>query len=208
MIARCSWSDAMNRQASYSIGTAPSDEPCAQTGITANWIVLQHLECEVYRAALIARFGEPPEGSRLAIKTQNHDFGGYADVQIEFDSENADHVAYFEQVEGGLGSWLDANFTAPVLYDQAAQPMPGSTRSAFDCVTGALLTSQQLVTSGHAGDRERDAVRHLGGAYPACAAEAENRLLVIAAAQRVMPKTMAALGRLQEAVDQISAKAP
>ena len=41
---------------SFSIGGAPSDEPCAQTGITTNWVTLQQLECTVYRAALIARF--------------------------------------------------------------------------------------------------------------------------------------------------------
>ena len=39
---------------SFSIGGAPSDEPCAQTGITTNWVYLQQLECTVYRAALIA----------------------------------------------------------------------------------------------------------------------------------------------------------
>ena len=53
---------------SFSIGGAPSDEPCAQTGITTNWVTLQQLECTVYRAALIARFGVPPEGARLATK--------------------------------------------------------------------------------------------------------------------------------------------
>lgn len=33
--------------------TSPCDEDCAQTGVTANWIY-QHLEWEVYRAALIS----------------------------------------------------------------------------------------------------------------------------------------------------------
>jgi hypothetical protein len=189
---------------SFSIGSAPSDESCAQTGITANWVYLQQLECTVYRAALIARFGVPPEGARLAIKTHNHDFGSYAQVEIAFDRDNADSVGYFERIEEGLSTWLEANFTAPVDYDNRAQERVGSRRDAGDFITAALMTSQQLVNSGHATDREHDAVRHLSAAYPACAAEAASRLLAIAASRNVMPETMAALDRLQAAVDQMS----
>jgi hypothetical protein len=166
---------------SFRIGSTPSDEPCAQTGITANWVTLQQLECTVYRAALIARFGVPPEGASLAIKTHNHDFGSYAQVEIVFDRDDANSVAWFEWVEDGLSTWFEANFTAPVDYDKRAQERVGSRRDAGDVITAALMTSQQLVNSGHATDREHDAVRHLSAAYPACAAEATNRLLTIAA---------------------------
>ena len=162
--------------ASYSIGSTPSDEPCAQTGVTADWIMLQQLECEVYRAALIARFGVPPEGARLAIKTHSHDFGSYAEVEIRFDRDVAEHVAYFELVEGGLGSWLEANFTAPVLYDRRGQPQQGTIRPAIDCVVGALMTSLRLVSDGFATDREQLAVANLSRAYPACAVLAVERL--------------------------------
>jgi hypothetical protein len=169
---------------SFSIGSTPSDEPCAQTGITAKWVYLQQLECTVYRAALIARFGMPPEGARLAIKSHNHDFGSYAQVKIVFDRDDADSVAWFERVEGGLSTWLEANFTAPVEYDDRAQERVGSRRDASDVITAALMTSQQLVNSGHATNREHNAVRHLSAAYPACAAEAASRLLAIAASGR------------------------
>lgn len=169
---------------SFSIGGAPSDEPCAQTGITTNWVTLQQLECTVYRAALIARFGVPPEDARLAIKSHNHDFGSYAQVEIVFDRDDADSVAWFERVEDGLSTWLEANFTAPVEYDERSQERVGSRRDAGDVITAALMTSQQLVNSGHATDREHDAVRHLSAAYPACAAEAASRLLAIAASRR------------------------
>ncbi len=165
---------------SFSIGGAPSDEPCAQTGITANWVTLQQLECTVYRAALIARFGLPPEGARLAITPHNHDFGSYAEVEIVFDRDDADSVAWFERVEDGLSTWLEANFSAPVDYDDRAQERIGSSRDAGDVIAAALTTSQQLVNSGHATDREHDAVRYLSAAYPACAAEAARRLLAIA----------------------------
>jgi hypothetical protein len=189
---------------SFSIGSTPSDAPCAQTGITANWVYLQQLECTVYRAALIARFGVPPGGARLAIKTHSHDFGSYAQVEIVFDRDDAESVAYFEQIEDGLSTWLEANFTAPVDYDSRAQERAGSRRDAGEVITAALMTSQQLVNSGHATEREHDAIRHLGAAYPACAAEAASRLLAIPASRNVMPKTMAALDRLQAAVDQMS----
>jgi hypothetical protein len=189
---------------SFSIGGAPSDEPCAQTGITPNWVYLQQLECTVYRAALIARFGVPPEDARLAIKSHNHDFGSYAQVEIVFDRDDADSVAWFERVEDGLSTWLEANFTAPVEYDDRAQERVGSRRDAGDVITAALMTSQQLINSGHATDREHDAVRHLSAAYPACAAETANRWLAITAGRNVMPQTMAALDRLQATVDQMS----
>ena len=166
---------------SFSIGGVPSAEPCAQTGITTNWVALQQLECRVYRAALIARFGVPPEDARLAIKSHNHDFGSYAQVEIVFDREDAESVAWFERVEDGLSTWLEANFTAPVDYDERAQERVGSRRDAGDVITAALMTSQQLINSGHATDRERDAARYLSAAYPACAAEAARRLLAIAA---------------------------
>ena len=169
---------------SFSIGGAPSDEPCAQTGITTNWVTLQQLECTVYRAALIARFGVPPEDARLAIKSHNHDFGNYAQVEIVFNRDDADSVAWFERVEDGLSTWLEANFTAPVEYDDRALERVGSRRDAGDVIAAALMTSQQLVNSGHATDREHDAVRHLSAAYPACAAEAASRLLAIAASRR------------------------
>jgi hypothetical protein len=189
---------------SFRIGGAPSDEPCAQTGITSNWVTLQQLECTVYRAALIARFGVPPEVARFAIKTHNHDFGSYAQVEIVFDRDDADSVAYFERVEDGLSTWLEANFTAPVDYDERAQERVGSRRDAGDVIAAALMTSQQLINSGHATDREHDAVRHLSAAYPACAAETANRWLAITAGRNVMPQTMAALDRLQATVDQMS----
>lgn len=170
---------------SFSIGSTPSDEPCAQTGITANWVTLQQLECTVYRAALIARFGVPPEGARLAIKTHNHDFGSYAQVEIVFDRDDPDSVAWFDRAENGLSTWLEANFTAPVDYDDRAQEHVGSKRDAGDVIIAALMTSQQLINSGHATDRELDAVRHLSAAYPACAAEAASRLLAITAVMQV-----------------------
>lgn len=123
----------------------------------------------------------PPEGARLAIKTHNHDFGSYAQVEIVFDRVDADSVAYFERVEDGLSTWLEANFSAPVDYDEHAQECVGSRRDAGDVIIAALMTSQQLINSGHATDRERDAARYLSAAYPACAAEAASRLLAIAA---------------------------
>jgi len=191
---------------SFSIGSTPSDEPCAQTGVTANSVYLQQLECAVYRAALIARFGVPPEGARLAIKSHNHDFGSYAQVEIVFDRDDADSVAYFERVEDGLSTWLEANFTAPIDYDNRGQERIGSRRDAADVITAALMTSRQLVNSGHATDREHAAIRNLSAAYPACAADAASRLVAIAGGRNVMPKTMAALARLEAVVDQISAK--
>ena len=39
------------------LGPTPYDERCAQTRVTADWLVLQQLEATTYRAALIALHG-------------------------------------------------------------------------------------------------------------------------------------------------------
>ena len=163
-------------EVSFCIGCTPSEEPCAQTCVTPGWIELQKLEAEVYRAALIAKFGPPPGAVRMAITTHPHDFGRYAELEIRFDSDDPVAVAYFELIEDGLGKWLEVNFTAPVEYDDQAKAIKGSQRKAVEVIAGGLATSRQLVLAGIATDREHSAIKHLEAAYPDIAAEVSIRL--------------------------------
>ena len=78
-------------------------EACAQTGVTAKWVYLQHLECKVYRTALIAVHGPSPAGVTLAICAHRHDFGSYTELEARFDDGDATARTLAASIEGGLG---------------------------------------------------------------------------------------------------------
>ena len=161
------------------LGTTPCDEACAQTGVTKSWVYLQHLECEVYRAALIAVHGPPPAGVTLAIRAHRHDFGSYTELEARFD-DDATARDFAAAIEDGLGRWLDAGFTAPVVYDDGGRERPDTRRMAVDCVVGALVCARRLVAGGYATERETRTIAHLTAAYPTCAVMADELLATIA----------------------------
>ena len=74
--------------------SAPSDEDCAQLGVDDNYAVRAKRECR----ALINQFkricGEPPPGVRFQVKANEHDFGTYYSVVVNFDPDDAEAVAY------------------------------------------------------------------------------------------------------------------
>ena len=111
-------------EVSFCIGCTPSEEPCAQTCVTPGWIELQKLEAEVYRAALIAKFGLPPAVVRMAITTHPHDFGRYAELEIRFDPDDPVAVAYFELIE-------DGTFGPRVIVLVLPTPKPGPTADIY-----------------------------------------------------------------------------
>lgn len=53
----------------------------------------------------------------------NHDFGHYVELAIRFDPESEVASAYAYQVDGGLGRWFHAGFTAPVDYPTSTSPV-------------------------------------------------------------------------------------
>jgi hypothetical protein len=170
-------------QVTSSIDCTPLNEPCAQTGITTDWLTIQRLECEVHRAALIAAYGPMPADVYLSIKIRGHDFGSYAELELIYDPDYEDQAAYAANIEDGLSMWIDANFTAPVIYDDIGVMRPGSLRRAFDCIVGALVTSKRLIADRYGTPRERDVVANLTAAFPACAEIADMRIATVAALQ-------------------------
>jgi hypothetical protein len=138
------------------IGTAPNDEPCAQTGITRDWLRLQQIECLVYRAALIARFGPPPAGKAISCAHNTHHFGSYIDLVVLFDDEDdvpSGGAAWAETVADGLARWGDGGF----ITRRCSQPgMPGATsrsrwsaiRFATACTTIPIAIGTALATIG------------------------------------------------------------
>lgn len=163
------------------IGTVPGDEACAQTGITADWSTLQQLECSVYRAALIGRFGEEPAGACLGIVRHNHDFGSYHELVLKYDRHCEAAARYAEAVENGLRRWFDAGFIAPVEYDDNGAVRPGSQRTLGECVMGTLVRLKRLIADGYGTERDAQIVLNLECHYPGHAEAAERQIAEIVA---------------------------
>ncbi|WP_230771769.1 hypothetical protein [Sphingomonas sp. Leaf4] len=124
-------------------GAGPASEACAQLGRTNDFARLNRLELVAYRAALIACFGPPPEGCHFGIQDNHHDFGTYRTLVLSIDPVMADDqtvVAYVEQVEGGLASWIEVGLTAPVEYDARSQAV--TVRDLRDVIVSALLVTR------------------------------------------------------------------
>lgn len=159
------------------IGGTPANENCAQLGQTDDFERLNRLEVEAYKAALIGRYGPPPAGCELVELRNPHDFGRYFTLGIRIADEDAAISAaadYIEQVENGLGSWLEAGFRAPVSYDDAGKPT--EVRELADVIVSALLITRPA-RDGVFDIPENAAIhQHLVDAYPSAAAIAASRL--------------------------------
>lgn len=126
------------------IGAAPINEECAQLGQTKDFEAINRLEIRLYRAAIIARYGVPPEGVTLRAKANAHDFGTYRELVAEVSDAVKDDPAvaeYIAQVEDGLFSWLCAGFAPPVRYKPGG--IADSEGRTFDqIVAGAVMTTR------------------------------------------------------------------
>jgi hypothetical protein len=81
------------------IGPTPPAEDCQQVGINYNPVRARR-ECQLYIRALRKVLGNEPEGARLSIKSEQHDFGSYLEVVCYFDCENEKAVDYAYACEG------------------------------------------------------------------------------------------------------------
>ncbi|PNX48816.1 MAG: hypothetical protein BV459_01490 [Thermoplasmata archaeon M11B2D] len=77
------------------IGSTPWDEPCAQVG-EPGYAEKAMDECNRFIALLRKKFGPEPEGARLFIKRNLHDFGTYLSVECKYEvgNEAAEKYAY------------------------------------------------------------------------------------------------------------------
>lgn len=123
------------------LGGAPANEDCAQLGQSPDFDTLNTLEVMAYKLAIIARHGMPPEGCKLTVHNNLHDFGCYRTLALRVEDEESEAVgAYAEAVEEGLGSWIEAGFTAPVDYSGRSPVI--ERRDTAELVIGALLTTR------------------------------------------------------------------
>jgi hypothetical protein len=99
------------------LGSAPSEESCAQT-IDPAFREKNLRECRAYKNQILATYGDPPPGVTLRIKSEPHDFGAYSEVVAEIrdadlteeEAERASDWAFGVEAdaEGWLRTWSDA----------------------------------------------------------------------------------------------------
>jgi hypothetical protein len=78
------------------IGSTPCDEACQQVGTKDYDPHKARLECQRFRTQLRQQFGEEPEGAKLIIKGNPHDFGTYYEVACKYEmgNEKAEEYAF------------------------------------------------------------------------------------------------------------------
>src|SRR5437762_2341318 len=89
------------------IGAAPVMEDCAQVGSDGYFHRAQR-ECRAYIALIRRTLGEEPEGARLAVKSNPHDFGTYLSVVCHFDDTLPESIDYASRCESESPDEWDA----------------------------------------------------------------------------------------------------
>ena len=163
------------------LGGAPAEGECAQLGQTTDFAATNNFEVEAYHLAIIGRFGAPPTGCRLAELVNHHDFGTYRTLALRVaDDAGPEALAYADQVEPGLGTWLEAGFASPVSYTGNTAIIPR--RDPIELVIGALHTCRPD-TNGRFVVPDFETIHgNLTRAFPEAAELARARMASAAAA--------------------------
>jgi len=74
-----------------SIGSTPAAETCAQVG-AADYHSTARRECRAFINQIRREFGPEPDGARLFIKSNPHDFGSYLEVCCEYEIPSPETV--------------------------------------------------------------------------------------------------------------------
>ena len=100
------------------VGEGPAEESCAQVG-DRDYTRNARTECQAYIEAIRKVCGRDPEGARLKVKSNPHDYGSYLSVVVRFDSENQAAVDYAFKVEKDAPTtWADAGMENPLHSQQ------------------------------------------------------------------------------------------
>ena len=92
---------------SFYLGSAPTHEDTAQVG-REGYMTRARAECRAYIAQLRRMFGPEPEGCRLHVRQNPHDFGCYLSVDLTFDADDAAALDWAVAVEDGQPDFWDA----------------------------------------------------------------------------------------------------
>lgn len=90
------------------IGSAPEDEHCVQVDPKVDYLPAMRAECLRFLELIRKKLGEEPPGSRLAVKSNLHDFGQYLEVVCHYDDTDEDATAYAHLCESmAPRTWSD-----------------------------------------------------------------------------------------------------
>ncbi len=78
------------------LGSAPSDEDCVNVTREGGYLPAMREECLRFIDLIRKKLGPEPEGARLYVKSNPHDFGTYLEVACGYydDDEEARRYAY------------------------------------------------------------------------------------------------------------------
>ena len=82
-------------------------EDVAQIG-TPDYYQRAIRECNAYRRQLMREFGQPPDGSKLMVKSNPHDFGDYYTVQLAIYEDQDQGLLWGMSIENHLPAYWDA----------------------------------------------------------------------------------------------------
>lgn len=93
------------------IGPVPAEEDCAQLGQDPDFAKKNIAECERFIAQIRRHYGDEPEGAKVKMKSNLHDFGTYREVVVQYEVGNAAAENYAFDIEsdklGKLARWDD-----------------------------------------------------------------------------------------------------
>lgn len=119
------------------LGPAPSEEDCAQVG-RDDYEERARRECMAYIEAIRKVVGMEPEGARLRVARQAHDYGSYLEVVCEYDGNSPDAANYAARCdEQAPTTWEAAGMTTPSGTGTASQQSGKryvGTRTPDECV--------------------------------------------------------------------------
>jgi len=125
------------------LGSAPANEDCAQLG-APDYYEKARAECTRFIQLLRRTFGDEPEGARLAIKSNAHEWGNYYSVVCYFDDEFAGAREYAFRLENDIPAYWDAaSFAAPETKE--ARVCDSCLTAAYDMGVPDRSTAEMLM---------------------------------------------------------------
>jgi len=81
------------------LGSSPAEEECVSVTPDGGYLPAMRAECRRYIDLIRHVCGEEPEGARLAIKSNPHDFGTYLEVVCWYDDDDEEAADYAWSLE-------------------------------------------------------------------------------------------------------------
>ena len=103
------------------LGSTPCEEDCVQVDPEKDYLGSMREECLQFMDLIRKKLGPEPEGARLGIKRNPHDFGPYLDVVCYYDDEDEAARRYAHLCEAQAPrTWADDKPIVEVSAEEAA----------------------------------------------------------------------------------------